>query len=413
MDALGHNCEARVVAPTCTEMGYTDYTCLDCGYNYQSDLIPALGHTFGEWEVTTPATCTTEGIESRSCACGETETRSIGYSEHNFGEWAVTKAATCTEKGEEVRTCDCGETETRIIDALGHSYETETVAPTCTAEGYTEYTCTLCGHNYRTDFVPALDHEYQSEVIAPTCTEVGYTLHTCSVCGDSYTTDYVSATGHSFGQWIVTTEPGCTTAGMEIRTCACGETEEREIPAYCPAEDFTDVDTKLWYHEGICFVIRNGLMNGKGDGIFAPNANLTRAELVTVLYRMAGEPSVEGLEHPFVDVAEGQWYSDAITWAYNTEVVNGTSETTFAPGANITREQIAAILFRFSGADAGETDALADFTDADKVNAYALDAMNWAVANGLINGMGDGTLMPQGNATRAQIATILMRYPQP
>jgi len=121
---------------------------------------------------------------------------------------------------------------------------------------------------------------------------------------------------------------------------------------------------------------------------------------------------VDGLEHPFVDVAEGQWYSDAIAWAYHAEVVNGTSDTTFAPGAIITREQIAAILFRFSGADAEETDHLADFTDADKVNAYAVDAMNWAVANGLINGMGNGTLAPQGNASRAQIATILMRYCQ-
>ncbi|MBE6946147.1 MAG: S-layer homology domain-containing protein, partial [Ruminococcaceae bacterium] len=197
----------------------------------------------------------------------------------------------------------------------------------------------------------------------------------------------------------------------ETRYCAdCDATETREVAPVCPAEKFSDVDTKQWYHEGVCYVIRNGLMNGKSETVFAPNANLTRAELVTVLYRMAGEPNVEDLEHPFTDVADDTWYTDAVIWAYNAEVVKGISETAFAPNANITREQIATILYRYAGAEAVEEDALADFADADKVNNYAVEAMNWAVSVGLINGMDDATLAPQGNATRAQIATILMRY---
>ena len=180
--------------------------------------------------------------------------------------------------------------------------------------------------------------------------------------------------------------------------------------------DFEALRTKFvdvpghWAEEEILEAVYRGLFKGMDDTHFAPNADLTRAELVTVLYRMAGEPSVESMTHPFADIAADTWYTDAVIWAYNAEVVNGVSDTAFAPAANITREQIAAILFRFSGAEAEETDHLADFTDADKVNAYAVDAMNWAVANGLINGMGDGTLAPQGNASRAQIATILMRY---
>ncbi len=170
-----------------------------------------------------------------------------------------------------------------------------------------------------------------------------------------------------------------------------------------------DVKVSDWYYESVMYVIRNGLMNGKGNGFFAPNANLTRAELVTVLYRMAGEPSVDGLEHPFADVAADTWYTDAVIWAYHEGVVNGISETAFAPGADITREQIAAILYRYAGAEAAE-DALAGYADADKVSDWAYDAMNWAVSVGLINGMDETTLAPQGNATRAQIATILMRY---
>ncbi len=182
------------------------------------------------------------------------------------------------------------------------------------------------------------------------------------------------------------------------------------IEASCPAKAFDDVAVDVWYHEAVDYVALNGLMNGKGDGIFAPNANLTRAELVTVLYRMAGEPSVEGMTHPFADVAAGTWYTDAVIWAYNAEVVKGISDTAFAPGANITREQIATIMYRFSEAEAVTEDALADFADADKVSDWAVEAMNWAVSVGLINGVAEDTLAPQGNATRAQIATILMRY---
>ncbi len=362
---------ATIRLPTCTDMGYTIYTC-DCGHRYEGNFVLPTGHS--------------------------------------FGEWTVTKEATCIEKGEETRTCACGETETRATDKAEHQYEAVVTAPTCTEVGYTTNTCTVCGHSYVTDLQQATGHNYEAVVTEPTCTEEGYTTYTCA-CGESYVDDYTDALSHTFGQWTESKTPACDEPGEETRTCeVCDATETRETAASCPAEDFTDVDTKQWYHEGVCYVLRNGLMNGKGEGIFAPNANLTRAELVTVLYRMAGEPSVEGLEHPFADVAEGTWYTDAVIWAYNAEVVKGISDTAFAPGANITREQIATILYRFSEAEAVEEDALADFADADKISDWAVEAMNWAVSVGLINGMDETTLAPQGNATRAQIATILMRY---
>ena len=165
-----------------------------------------------------------------------------------------------------------------------------------------------------------------------------------------------------------------------------------------------------WLMSGVDFVLLNGLMNGMSSKEFAPEGKLTRAQLVTILYRMAGSPSVEGLKNPFTDVPGGTWYTDAVIWAADKGVVTGTTATTFAPDVNITREQIATILFRYAGAEAVSENHLAGFKDADKISGYARDAMNWAVANGLINGMGDGTVAPNATATRAQIATILMRF---
>ena len=226
----------------------------------------------------------------------------------------------------------------------------------------------------------------------------------------------MDALGHDWSDWTVTTEATCFTDGEETRTCAtCGETETQVIAKNsdnCPSKAFTDLNTNQWYHEAVDYVLRHGLMNGVATDKFAPGGTLTRAQLVTILYRLEGEPSVEGMVNPFTDVAEGQWYTDAIIWAVDAGVVNGMSKTIFNPNGAITREQIATILYRYTGSEKVEGDYLADFADADKVSAYAVDAMNWAVANGLITGTTETTLAPTATATRAQIATILMRYCQ-
>ena len=291
-------------------------------------------------------------------------------------------------------------------------YYLEEIAPTCDAEGYTLHTCVDCGKEYRDNFVPALGHTYEGVVTEPTCTTLGYTTYTCTVCGDSYIDEVVGLLPHSYE--TDTVEPTCEDYGYTVHTCtACGTSYVSGCTApYCPAESFTDVDTDQWYHEGVCYVLRNGLMEGMGDGKFAPNSNLTRGQLVTILYRLEGEPSVEGLENPFEDVAADEWYTDAIIWAANEEIITGRSATIFAPTASITREEAATILYRYNGAEPVAEDYLQDFADGDKVNGYAKEAMNWAIATGLITGMEDGTLAPRGTATRAQIATILMRYCQ-
>ena len=180
----------------------------------------------------------------------------------------------------------------------------------------------------------------------------------------------------------------------------------------CPSREFVDApDQENWAHAGIDYCVENGLMKGVSETVFNPTGSVTRAQLVTILYRMAGEPAVE-FKGTFSDVAEGLWYSDAIEWAAANGVVNGIGGGKFAPDGKITREQIAAILYRYSGSPKAEG-SLAAFPDAASVSDYAVDAMIWATGMGLINGIakdGQTLLSPKTDASRAQIASIIMRY---
>lgn len=175
---------------------------------------------------------------------------------------------------------------------------------------------------------------------------------------------------------------------------------------------FTDVKKNDWFYENVKYVVENKLMNGVAENEFAPNDTLTRAMLVTVLYRNAGEPAVNK-SIPFADVDMGSWYANAVVWAKQNGIVNGVNETEFAPDANITREQIATIMFRYAqykGMDAVTLEENLHFTDADEISEFAVSAMNWAVGTGLINGKSATTLNPKDNATRAEIAAILQRF---
>lgn len=177
---------------------------------------------------------------------------------------------------------------------------------------------------------------------------------------------------------------------------------------------FDDVAKTFWGYDYITDICTMGLMNGVSPTTFQPNTATSRAMLVQVLYNYAGKPDVKNEINPFKDVKEGLWYTDAIKWAYKNGVVSGISPTEFAPNVTITREQFATIMFRYSkeidkteptfGAD------LSAYTDFDKTSSYAKDAMTWAIGNGYITGMTDTTVVPRGNATRAQMATIITRY---
>ena len=184
---------------------------------------------------------------------------------------------------------------------------------------------------------------------------------------------------------------------------------ETEAPV---GEPFLDVNEGDWFYDAVAYAYENGLMDGVGGNRFAPNSATTRAQLVTILHRMEGQPAVSG-DLPFTDVEAGTWYTNAVVWAAQNGIVNGVGDDTFAPGNDLTREQLVTILYRYAeskGYDVSASADLAGYPDGEEIQAYAREAMAWAVAENIIQGMEDDTLKPAGNASRAQIATILMRF---
>ena len=181
----------------------------------------------------------------------------------------------------------------------------------------------------------------------------------------------------------------------------------------CPIWPFTDASTTVWYHDGVHFCIDEGLMEGYGGDLFGPNDTLSRAQLCQIVYNMEGQPDVTG-DSVFTDVADGAWYADAVTWAAENGIVGGYGNGKFGPDAPITREQLAAILYRYAQAKGYDTTqggmAIREYADFEQISDYAVEAMTWAVNTGLISGTSTTTLSPQGLATRAQVATILMRF---
>ena len=264
-------------------------------------------------------------------------------------------------------------------------------------------------------------HSYKDIVTAPTCTAKGYTTHTCA-CGDSYVDTYVDALGHAWDSGTVTKQPTATETGIRTYTCTrCSATKAETIPATGSVDVtqmFTDV-TKNWAYPGIQYCVTHGIMGGMGDGTFAPTGTTTRAQIVQILYNLEGTPAVSGTT-PFTDLT-ANWYKPAILWAYQNNVVAGTSPTTFDPEGPVTREQIAVILtqYMFHVLKMNRTWTPADlstFPDGAQVSSWAKEAMQDAVALGLINGTkaSDGVvyLDPQGSAARQQVATILMNFCQ-
>lgn len=230
----------------------------------------------------------------------------------------------------------------------------------------------------------------------------------------------VSALTNTRNIWsfTVTAEDGVTTAvyTVTVNTAALPEPITPGVDNKKPASKpevklpFTDVSTSDWFYDDVAFVYENGLFSGTDSRSFSPNASMTRAMLVTVLYRLEGEPTVTG-RSSFTDVRSGAYYEKSVIWAAANGIVTGTDSTSFSPDAKVTREQLAAILYRYAQYRKLDTDASAklnSFTDADSVSAYASEALGWAVSESLINGA-SGKLMPKGDATRAQVAAILHR----
>ena len=437
-----------VVDPTCTEQGYTHHACTVKGCTYapvDDTYVAATDHTWVKTQ-TFPASCTEQGTVFYKCsACDATRTEKIAALGHDLSRCDLLPDATCTKPGHVVGTCArCGVKIDDVIPAKGHDYSYKSASstePTCTESGHYKGTCPRCGKDYD-DVIPALGHDWGEWVVAqePTYTTTGYRYHDCTRagCNTRVGEDIPKLHEHAWNAGVVTQKPTATEPGVKTYTCTiCNEQKTESIPATgvpdtcpggptCPGYAFRDMPAPdSWAHAGLDYCIYSGYINGLSATTVDPSGTCTRAQLVCILYRIQGEPKVvEGYElaklrAPFDDVPRGQWYTNAILWAKLTGIVNGTSATTFDPSGQITREQLAAILYRYTAKYApdatGNAASLADYPDAGSVSAYARDAMAWAVGNGLIKGLPHGKtdyLEPGGSTTRAQVATILMRYKQ-
>ena len=243
------------------------------------------------------------------------------------------------------------------------------------------------------------------EDIKTTCAEQGHKSVKCE-CGETYSMNYSLPTGHN-------NETKTNEEGETYYVCTlCGRTSKYNLT-------FLDVEDDDWFAPNIDYVVKAGLFHGRNAIYFDPNTPMTRAELVTVLWRNAGNHDSENdTEVTFVDCAAGSWYTNAVNWAAKEGIVNGVGENRFDPNGKVTREQLATILFRYAETLGRDTEAkadFADFEDGSKVSSWAKDAMQWAVAEGIIAGSEDGGklyLAPRGEATRAQVATMLMRFVQ-
>lgn len=434
-----------VVAPTCTEQGYTHHVCTVKGCTYapvDDTYVAATDHTWVKTQ-TLPPTCTEQGTAFYKCsACGATRTEKIAALGHDLSRCDLRPAATCTQPGRAVGTCArCGVQIDEVIPAKGHdySYAETSVAPTCTEPGHYKGTCPTCGKDYD-DVVPALGHDWGEWVtsIEPTVSTVGYRYHVCNRdgCGYREGEDIPKLHTHTWDAGVVTQKPTAAEPGVRTYTCTvCGQTRTEAIPATgvpetcnggpaCPGYAFRDMPApSIWSHEGLDYCIYHGYIAGTSATTVTPDGECTRAMIVSILYRVQGEPAkVNGYElkklaAPFDDVERGCWYTDAIWWAKLTGVVSGMSPSTFAPDDPITRAQLAVILYnytqQFAPGSLTETGSLTGFPDAGSVPSWARTAMAWAVGNGLISGVGENGvsyLRPEGCATRAQVATILMNY---
>ena len=357
----------------------------------------------------------------------------------DYGTTERTVPATCGEAGRVDTICsNCGEVvSTRELPPTGaHDWDdgTVTTAPTETTPGVRTFTCTVCS-DIREETIPATGaHDYQfTKNVAPTCTDGGYDLYTCSGCGATERRNLTDAAGHKWDGGTVTTAPTETTPGVRTYTCTvCGQTRTEAIPATgastctggpsCPSYGLHDVaGPDYWAHKGIDYCVRNRLMSGVGAGTFSPDTACTRAQIVKILYNLSGNQTDYSYYYlPFTDVAPGAWYYNAVAWAYCNDVTSGTSATMFTPNAAITRQQLVTFLYRYTVKYApeftGNAAPISAFPDAGSVANWAYAAMSWAVGNGLIQGNahdnGLDYLDPNGSATRAQTATIIMRYCQ-
>lgn len=402
---------AKRQEPTCTADGSAFYSCSTCG-GTKTEKLPATGHQYGE-----PA-WTWIGYESASatftCANDASHEETVAAAVTS----AVTKEPTCTEDGLRTYTASVtfGEknytdTKTEGIKATGeHVWDNGVVTtePTCTAKGVKTYTCTKCSAT-KTEELNALGHNYETKRTEPTCEKDGKEEEVCSRCGDVRFSRVLPATGHSYRWDPRTRRTVCENCGKILDE---GGNTRPIIPANPGKTDknfpFTDVSKNDGCYDAVDYLYSKGIMNGTSSTKFSPNGELTRAMVVTILYRAQGEPAVH-TSGSFKDVAAGCYYTEAVEWAAANNIVKGFTDGTFKPDKSVTREQLAAFLSRFAqynNAKIIEADGQLS-TDA-VVSGWARKNVEWAVAEGILTSVQARNAVQ--NATRAEVAMAIYTY---
>ena len=384
-DYTGDSHTVTVIEPTCTEDGLEEWTCSRCGETH-AEPLPALGHDYqvtGEQE----PTCTDAGYKDMKCVhCGDTRHVRVPALGHDWGEWETITPATTTTEGVKHRYCKrCGEEQMGTIPKLDHVHNytvPEVVAPTCEEQGYTKMICPDDGAYIidENSYVPALGHvwveRWRQE---PTDKTQGVIDNVCTRCGKH---DYV-----------IIPKGGST-----------------PTPPEPTIGGFNDVPASAYYATPVEWAVTHDpqITNGTSATTFSPKNTCTRAQTVTFLWRAKGMPEPTTTQSPFTDVQDpSAWYYKAVLWAYENNITNGTSATLFSPNATVTRAQVVTFLWRAEGepAPAGTGKQFSDVAPS----AYYAVPVQWAVEQNITNGTDSDHFSPAAGCTRAQIVTFLYR----
>ena len=389
--------------------------CRECGYQ----MTAALAHDWNEW------VSNDNGTHSRTCQRDNAHTETVDCS----GD-----AATCDTP----QVCStCGY---EMMSALGHDYGDliPLKEATITSTGMkAHYLCARCGtyfdENRNPTTIEALtipkleepiittytitvaDSENGSVRVQPRRAAKGRTVTITVTPDDGYKLGALTITD-KYGKALTLTEKGDGRYTFKMPASKVGVTatftkDQKPEPTPSVSDIFVDVAPDAWYVDAVQFAYDEGIMTGTSETTFSPALTTTRGMIVAILHRLEGSPTVSG--DRFTDVADGDWYADAVNWAASEGIVNGMSATTFAPNAWVTREQLAAILYNYAehkGMDVSARADLSDYSDAGSISDWAKDVLSWANAEGLVNGVTKDTLVPQENATRAQVAAIFARF---
>lgn len=465
-EPLGHDLTVTVVEPTCEKDGYTESVCARCGLSYRTNYVAAKGHSYVD--VVTAPTCESAGYTTHTCSvCGDSYVDAmLPATGHSYVD--VVTAPTCESAGYTTHTCSvCGSSYVdTMTEALGHDYQTVVTAPTCDAMGYTTHTCTRCGNSYVDSYTQAADHSYTSEVTKqPTCTEegvrtftcmncgksytesipmiahsyeavrtdpdcthMGYTTYTCSVCGDSYKADFVDAAGHDCEATVVA--PTCEGYGYTENHCKhCDYTYISEIRQPLGHDDKLTGAKEATCTEpgytGDMVCTRCGEVHSKGEEIpalghdYGDWTTLKEADCfhTGLEERKCGrcgeteqrETTAETCpSEAYTDLDRNGWYHEYVDWALKNGVMNGVGGGLFEPNGETTRAMLVMVLYRMAGTpDMAGRES--SFTDVSADSWYGA-AVIWASENGIVNGVGGGLFDPDASLTREQMAMMLYRF---